>query len=179
MNGNAAQKLGGEPLNPYAAPAGEPPLIVAKGLGGELATLSSRLWARMIDQFLLLLALAPAAVAGALLAAREDDSNPSILLLTLAAGGLGAIGFYVYQCHLIASTGQSLGKRFSHVRIVLDQGEPPGFVRGVLFRSWVFLLLSLIPGVGSLIGLTDTLMIFGSERRCLHDRLAGTRVLND
>lgn len=182
MNGNAAQKLGAEPLNPYAAPAGDPTLPVLKGLNEELATPNSRLGARMIDQVLVLLAVAPAAVAGVLLAGNEEtdgNSNSVALLVTMAVAGLGALAFYLYQCHLIASTGQSLGKRWSHVRIVLDNGEPPGFWRGVVLRSWAIMALSLIPGVGSLVGLTDTLMIFGRERRCLHDRLAGTRVLND
>ncbi|MEY2930250.1 MAG: hypothetical protein RL033_999 [Pseudomonadota bacterium] len=178
MNGNAAQKLGGEPLNPYAAPAGDPALIVVKGLDEALATTNSRLGARMIDQALLLAALVPAGIAGAMLAeTAETGSVPA--LLAFALGGLAALAFYGYQCHLVASTGQSLGKRWCHVRIVLANGEPPGFLRGVVLRSWVLTVLSLIPGVGSVIGLTDTLMIFGQQRRCLHDRLAGTRVLND
>jgi len=39
-------------------------------------------------------------------------------------------------------------------------------------------LVSQVPQVGGLIGLVDILFIFGKERRCLHDLLAGTRVVN-
>lgn len=41
----------------------------------------------------------------------------------------------------------------------------------------MFVLLTWIPGL-VLLALIDPLFIFGRERRCLHDRLARTRVVN-
>jgi uncharacterized RDD family membrane protein YckC len=97
--------------------------------------------------------------------------------MTITVGVLTGLLFYIYQCQLIATTGQSLGKRWSDVRIVLENGEPPGFWRGVVLRSWALFPLRLIPGFGSILGVVDSLMVFSEGRRCLHDRIAGTRVL--
>jgi hypothetical protein len=44
-------------------------------------------------------------------------------------------------------------------------------------RTWVPLFLPLLPFVGSLIAVLDLLFIFGPSRRCLHDQVAGTRVV--
>jgi len=51
------------------------------------------------------------------------------------------------------------------------------FVHGVLLRQWVMGLLNAIPFIGNIIALVDPLMIFGDERRCLHDHIAGTKVI--
>jgi hypothetical protein len=45
-------------------------------------------------------------------------------------------------------------------------------------RSWLPFLLGLVPGFGSVFGLADACFIFGTERRCLHDRMAGTIVVD-
>jgi len=44
----------------------------------------------------------------------------------------------------------------------------------VLLRSWVNGLIGLVV---PFYGLVDILFIFGSERRCLHDLIAGTVVV--
>jgi hypothetical protein len=38
--------------------------------------------------------------------------------------------------------------------------------------------MGAIPFVGNFVGLVDALMIFGEDHRCLHDRIAGTRVIS-
>jgi hypothetical protein len=51
------------------------------------------------------------------------------------------------------------------------------FVTGVLLRNWLFMLLQYIPGLGSVSGLVDPLFIFRADRRCIHDFVAGTKVI--
>ena len=46
-----------------------------------------------------------------------------------------ALLLYAFQCFLIARSGQSIGKRWLGLRIVRQNGEPAGFVRGVLLRA--------------------------------------------
>ena len=62
-------------------------------------------------------------------------------------------------------------------RIVRLDGRPVGFVEAVLLRSWMFGLLGWVPRAGSFLGLADILFIFRRDRRCLHDLLAGTKVI--
>jgi hypothetical protein len=50
----------------------------------------------------------------------------------------------------------------------------------VLLRSWAFYALVFAGTLlffGSILPLVDALMIFGDQRRCLHDHLAGTKVV--
>lgn len=82
----------------------------------------------------------------------------------------------IAQWVLISTTAQSFGKRALGMRIVRHRdGAPVGFVRGVLLRSIVSRVLTrLMCRLGSLI---DVLVIFTSDRRCLHDYIAGTVVV--
>lgn len=91
-------------------------------------------------------------------------------------GPLALVG--AVQAYLVTTTGQTIGKRMVGSRIVLMDGKAVGFFRGVFVRSWVFQAFLAIPGVGGLLGLVDALFILGESHRCLHDHLAGTRVVD-
>ena len=39
-------------------------------------------------------------------------------------------------------------------------------------------VVTQIPLIGSILGITDILFIFGQERRCVHDLIAGTKVID-
>jgi uncharacterized RDD family membrane protein YckC len=90
---------------------------------------------------------------------------------------------WLYQCYLIATTGQSLGKRWMKLKIVRVDGGAVDFVSGVALRSWAlggFGVLVNLLGVGGLysfVHLVDIVLIFGSSRRMLHDLIAGTKVV--
>jgi uncharacterized RDD family membrane protein YckC len=182
VKSNTAGQLGAEALNPYASPADTATGAAQPALEhAQLATPSSRLGAHILDMLLLMLAALPGGGLGGLLGAsfefEQDGVNTSgAPALAMGFAGLTMCAFYCYQCYLIAGQGQSLGKRWSYIRIVLEDGSPPGFSRGVLLRSWLLGLMRVIPVVGPVISLVDTLMIFSEGHRCLHDRLAGTRV---
>jgi uncharacterized RDD family membrane protein YckC len=82
------------------------------------------------------------------------------------------------QYTLLSLRGQTLGKLAMRVRIVrVSDGGNPGFVRAVVLRNMVRHVLIAVPVLGGLFALADILAIFGEERRCLHDRIAGTRVV--
>ena len=101
-----------------------------------------------------------------------------------------------WQLYLLAKTGSTLPKRWFNVRVVTANGKPPGTPR-VLLRegigSWglpllfayVLWLYSGAAGQGVLVGLAGFMVLgegtsarFNRQRRCLHDRLAGTYVLD-
>ncbi len=74
--------------------------------------------------------------------------------------------------------GQTMGKRLLRIRMVdYTTGEVPSMVQLIAVRFLPVQLINLIPGIGPLLALVDVLFIFGSERRCLHDLLAGTKVV--
>lgn len=83
----------------------------------------------------------------------------------------------VLQAVLVSTRGQSLGKVWLRIKIVKTDGSRVGFVSGVLLRSWLMSATLLIPYVNVVIALLDSLLIFREDRRCLHDRIAGTKVV--
>jgi len=97
--------------------------------------------------------------------------EPSLQLLLVFYFPL-LIGLLV-QWNLIATRGQTIGKFVCCIRIITTNGKLPGFVKGVILRNWVRNLLLLIP----LFGLLDIAFIFTSSKRCIHDYLAGSRVV--
>jgi uncharacterized RDD family membrane protein YckC len=159
--------------NPYAPPlAAAPPVLAARPAEGDLplASVGTRFAGNFLDGILFIPPLIPG---GAVLLAGGDD----MATVALVVVGVGAALFAAFQWYLVATTGQSLAKRWLSMRIVKLDGSPVNFVSGVVLRSWVLFPLQLIPYVGNLIGLVDAVMIFGQDRRCLHDRIAGTKVV--
>lgn len=75
--------------------------------------------------------------------------------------------------------GQTLGKRLWRLKVVSGvTGETPGF-RQAGMRVLVYPVLTLVPYLGVLISLVDPLCaFFGSKRRCLHDVIAETVVVD-
>lgn len=164
------------PSNPYAPPS---PGVDAEAAplsteGALLATPWQRWLGAFVDNLIAAALLAPAFIVGAALGGADDVSAARI-----AAFGafVGFAAYVVLQSVLIVKTGQSVGKRVVKTRIILQSGYLPGFWQGVVLRSWLIQALALIPLLGGFIGLLDVLMVFRSDRRCLHDHIAGTRVV--
>ena len=79
------------------------------------------------------------------------------------------------QTYLLATSGQTIGKRVMQIRVVdARTGRYPGWVRLVILRAYVNGLFAA--ATFGLYGLVDALFIFRDDRRTLHDRLARTRV---
>ena len=154
--------------NPYAAPLYEPIQPPVRDANpGFLAGLGSRFVARLIDDVLFGVTLVPVAVAVIV-----DDVSRA----WLATGVLPLI-FMVYQCYLVTTTGQSLAKQWLGLRVVRLDGSCVDFVSGVFLREWLVFGIGAVPLIGMVFRFADAVMIFGEERRCLHDQIAGTKVI--
>lgn len=133
-----------------------------------LASLSQRFLGAALDAFLL-------AIPALLLELRHRPAEigtvpPSLMLGILA--GLSILG--AINLHLLLDRGQTIGKLAVQSRIVLLDGSPAGFGRILWRRS----LLNGLLGAGLPVYLfLDPLLIFRSDRRCVHDFLAGTIVV--
>jgi uncharacterized RDD family membrane protein YckC len=110
--------------------------------------------------------------------ARGDQEATAVAGAVLVGGALITLAICLYQWVKLSTTGQTLGKRWMGVRVVRVDGQPIGFGSAVVLRVWLPTLLQAVPLLGPLFGLVDVLWIFGQERRCVHDLMAGTRVVD-
>lgn len=85
--------------------------------------------------------------------------------------------FLGLNIHFMRRSGQTLGKRLVGIGVVATAGSPATL--GQQLRRYGFQYgVRLLPYAGGLIGLVDTLFIFRESHRCLHDDIAGTKVVN-
>lgn len=164
------------PFNPYAAPAARLP--AARHADCAKASRAARLGAVLLDGVIvggaaILIAILVPTLGGA---AGGGPSAAGTVLLALF--GLFAIGYLAAQLILLYRHGQTVGKRLVGIKIVRTDGSRAGLRRIVLLRSLVPGLIGVIPLLGPLFSLADPLFIFGDEKRCLHDHLADTIVVD-
>ncbi len=184
----------GFPSAPPRAQAGNPfvfnPAPTASATP-VLADRGKRLLARLIDSGLMLCAIMPGAfwffAALGMETQRssmrghahvEQEAVPQALL---GLGGgimlttLLVLALFIVQMVLLSTKGQTVGKKILGIRIVQLNGSEAGFVHAVLLRAIVMGFINALVGVTSLI---DPLCIFREDRRCLHDMIAGTIVID-
>ncbi len=79
---------------------------------------------------------------------------------------------------LLTVRGQTLGKLLLGIQIVrFSDDSRAGFLKAVLLRSLLFVLIGFLPHIGPFLLIADVLLIFRADRRCLHDFIADTRVV--
>jgi uncharacterized RDD family membrane protein YckC len=113
----------------------------------------------------------------------KDQGPPPLftvlLLASLALFVLGLAALEIYQIVLLAQRGQTIGKRVMNIRIVKFENDgEPGIVHAWVLRALVPGVISSLPfGIGAVFSLADILFIFREDRRCIHDLIAGTKVV--
>ena len=80
--------------------------------------------------------------------------------------------------YLLKKYGQTIGKKLLGISIVTLDGEKPEFWPLILKRYLPLGLVSYTPVVGRFLPTIDALFIFGKDKRCVHDFIAGTMVVN-
>lgn len=166
--------------NPYAAPeaaiAPPPRRTPAHPREPKLSSRLARLLAALGDTLLVALALAPMVVA-ALTHERGQSisaAGAGLLLLTLVA--LAAVA--ALNLTLLYQRGQTLGKRWIGIRVVRSDGDRASLPRLLFLRGFVPGFIAAIPYLGNPFALVNVLWIFGQPRRCLHDYIADTIVVD-
>jgi uncharacterized RDD family membrane protein YckC len=100
------------------------------------------------------------------------------LLAQLGVSILSLSLFVAVNGYLMATAGQTIGKRMLEIRVVdAATGEVPRLARLVGLRYGPMWLVGVIPVVGAALSTINVLMIFRGDRRCVHDHLAGTKVV--
>jgi uncharacterized RDD family membrane protein YckC len=167
--------MSGTTDNPYAAPtAAVADLAPATG-EAELAGRGARFVAAMIDGALNMVALW---LLGKLIGFSVFDSYASGEWLHKAKGaGLGVLCYLAINAYLLQQRGQTMGKMLMGIRIVRLAGGIPSLQHLLLRRLLPVWAVTLVPVVGVLASLVDSLMVFRANRRCLHDLIADTVVV--
>ena len=172
-------------VNPYAAPViGEP--IGTTESHPQFAPLARRLIrlaAQFVDGLITLAAVVPGLIL--MIVGHAFETEPfgaadlqPLAIVGVVIAGIAVLALTIYQWVLLSRDGQTLGKKALGLKVVRhDDGRNPGFGRAVALRLWVNGLIGAVPYCGSFYSLIDLLFIFGHERRCIHDYIAGTKVI--
>jgi uncharacterized RDD family membrane protein YckC len=153
----------------------------------SLASRWQRLGAALVDTLLYLLCLMP--IMKPMMVAASSGNSYSFSfsdMVDLAnspdlstAARLPALVIVVLQVALLCVRGQTVGKLLFRIRIVRHRtGETARFVHAFLLRSLLVGLVTIIPVFGTVFGFVDACFIFRDDRRCLHDLIAGTCVVD-
>jgi len=160
--------------NPYQAPRASvagtfPSADIANDV---LAGRGARLAAAIID-YLCVIAVAIPGFAGFVYAETTGASAAASGIASLVfALGIGIVG--LLQASYIVRDGQTIGKKLMKIRIVdYVDGEIPPWHRILGIRYIANMALRQIP----FYFFVDVLLIFGKDQRCIHDYIAGTKVV--
>ena len=169
--------------NPYAAPLTQlEPIQQSNEL--RLADLGKRFLGALIDGFAGIPFVLPGIVVMIVGMAMADQSSGKpefngIAILGIVLAVLGILILMGIQIYLLYTRSQSIGKYFIKTQIVnFRTGQRANFVSCFLLRSVVNGLVGAVPYIGSIYGLIDACFIFRSDRRCLHDLIANTVVID-
>jgi uncharacterized RDD family membrane protein YckC len=183
--------------NPYAPPSAGIDYLAprASDAGAPLAGRWSRFGASLIDSLISMVPMIVAAIIGIPImmsglrpsGAFSDPQHPPSpdvvfqrmgpFFIALGVGLLGALGIGIFQCYRIATRGQSLAKQWLNIKIVKTDGTPVDFGSGVGLRAILPWFISNVPYIGWLFWLVDVCFIFRDDRRCIHDLMANTKVV--
>ena len=148
--------------------------------GPELAGRGRRLGAYLIDLIIAGIVLGVLAVLNLGISLEDLARDPMTQQMSTAGGIAYLVIFMVINGYLLVTKGQTLGKLALGIRIV-DAGSNGAAtaVKILGLRYVLVMLVGAIPIIGGLLGLIDFLFIFREDRRCVHDLLAGTKVVSN
>ncbi len=161
--------------NPYSPPEAR---LEDQTTPGQLMPASrvNRLIAAIVDGIILMVVIVPVLFLLGFYEGITQGQEPG-LLAQLGAVVFSLMVWTAINYRFLTTKGQTVGKKLQHIRMVNMDGNVPDLVPMVLRRYAVFHFATLIPVIGNFILLVDVLFIFGQSKRCLHDRLANTRVV--
>ena len=150
------------------------PTIAAEAVSTEAVSLAGRgqrLAACIVDGLTMAAGSLPATLIFATMGV------PGIL-----AGIMGtAVGVGVFcalNYKLLAQEGQTIGKRLLKVKIVGADNQVLPVATVLTKRYLPVWIATAIPFIGGLIALADAVLIFENARKCGHDLIANTKVIN-
>ena len=150
--------------------------------GPELAGRGRRLGAYLIDTIIAGIVLVAVAYfnPGPLGITMLDLMRDATQQMSTEANIAFVIIFMAINSYLLVTKGQTLGKLALGIRIVDAASNGAATAVKLLGLRYVLVMLvAVIPLIGGLLGVVDFLFIFREDRRCVHDLIAGTKVVSN
>ena len=161
----------------YSPPESDPQNETSNN-ASELASRPSRLGASLIDSLIAGVFVLPVMfLTGGFDQISNPEEQPS-LLYNLAMGIVAIVVFAAINFKLLASNGQTIGKKAVGIKIVTMQDELPSLKENLLKRYAVYFIPGQVPIIGQIFSLVNVLFIFKADQRCIHDLVGDTKVVN-
>ncbi|MEP7099651.1 MAG: RDD family protein [Burkholderiales bacterium] len=162
--------------NPFAPPTAHVADIASSG-ALELGGRGARLGASIIDT-LIQLAVYYALAFTVFSALMPTSTSTGSIVGRFALQLIASFALFILvQGYLLATQGQTIGKKLLGLRIVRSNGERASVVRLIGLRYFLGWIIAVIPVVGMVYALVDCLMIFRESHQCIHDNIADTMVI--
>lgn len=159
-----------QPSAPFTPPPSAPQV-------DNTASLGKRFQAMVIDVVIMMACIFPyASRIGLMEIAEKQSAIPPELALKLVVFQL--IMFFVLHGFFLHQYGQTIGKRIIGIAIVTMDNQKPALLTLIVQRYISQWLMGMVPVVGILLRLADVLFIFRADKRCIHDHLAKTKVID-
>jgi uncharacterized RDD family membrane protein YckC len=170
--------------NNYAPPKSTVADITSSDESAEKATRGARFGASFIDGLLFGLPFLPSYLAAIPTVMHQGRPGmPAMWGAVAATGGRFYFALIAVLCigavtaALVYKNGQTIGKKLLNIKVVRKDGSRASFGRIFGLRYLLNSLIGFIPLLGGLYALVDVLFIFGAEKRCCHDYIADTIVV--
>lgn len=168
-----------DPINPYAPPQSN---IIPPSDSAEVQQLASpwqRLGASLLDAVIMMAIFLPVMWLGGYYTRTMERAARGVSWdveqLLWAPVGL-IIMLALNWNHL--GRGQTIGKGVLNLRIVRKNGAAADRSHIILKRILPIQLIALVPFLGGLFAIVDSLCIFRSQRNTIHDDIADTKVID-
>ncbi len=148
----------------------EPPVQSSPIIMGEYAGFITRLLAFVVDALIVTVSIGIVTEVATFLSDFFRSSEWAQAFITLVTLTVSLLVYIAYYVGLWVFAGQTLGKALMGLRVVSVDGDRV-HIRQAFIRLAGYWLSALLFFLGYLISLVD------DQRRCLHDRLAGTLVV--
>ena len=144
----------------------------------ELASRWSRFGASLIDGLIIAVVSVPLMYYSGIFN-QIDESGNIPLSTTIMFTVFGIVLFLLLNGSLLSKYGQTIGKKLLNIKIVDLNGGKPEFVPLITKRYLPLWVISQIPFIGGILSLINALFIFRADKRCVHDLIAGTKVVKN
>ncbi len=159
--------------NPYSPPGS---VIGEKRQSTQLASRWLRLAGALIDGLVVFAIVFPIMFLSGYFEKALDGEQT--LGDTILFGAFGLAVSLLVHGYFLAKEGQTIAKKLLGMRIVsVEDGQILPLWKVYGLRYIPLAIVAQIPLVGTVTGLANALFIFGEERRCIHDYIAGTKVV--
>jgi len=168
--------------NPYASPNIPDPQQNPFGATGgyPLATRTQRFVGALVDGLIMTPLTFGAGFVlgiGLVVSGLQPESVPFRVAAAVIGLAIGAGIFLAINGYLLATRGQTVGKYLVKTQIVSEGGGLVPFAPLILKRYVPIWVAGQVPFIGPLFLLVNVLAIFRENHKCIHDDLAGTKVI--